>query len=309
MSVRGTDVSWHADLSTVAVKLTYGCPSFESLKTALKNEKFVWHPEQKNWQRDTRTWYREDALKIAVLLRKAGYAVPAEQLRHIAAEHCRSHAPRIAESRQSTTQRNFPAPEGLTYLPFQRAGISYILRHKRVLLGDEMGLGKTIQILGTINADDSIRSALIVVPASLRDNWLREAKKWLIRNPCLINAKNLPADQSSIYQYLRISHGAEGANEMPELLVVASYDDVVAKPWVLDPDRCIQQASWGLFAVDEAHLLKALSSLRSKTILGERPYSQGTAPKASNYCVFATGTPVVNRPIELYRLIVNLQPR
>ena len=181
-----------------------------------------------------------------------------------------------------------------------------MLEHKRVLLGDEMGLGKAIQILGLINADHSIRSALIVVPGGLRDNWLRESKKWLIRKPRLISAQDLPLnpDEHSIHRYLRVPQGGE---DMPETLVVASYDDIVVKPWILEPNPCVGQPVWGLFAVDEAHLLKALSSVRAKTIFGERPWSQGMASQASTYCVLATGTPLTNRPLGLYRLIVNLQ--
>ena len=44
-----------------------------------------------------------------------------------------------------------PAPEGLAYMPFQKAGIIYASRRKHALLGDEPGLGKTVQAIGLAN--------------------------------------------------------------------------------------------------------------------------------------------------------------
>ena len=198
-------------------------------------------------------------LNLPRLLRKADYADPAEQLYNIAAEHCKTRAHRIAQSRLSSTPRAFPAPDGLAYLPFQRSGISYMLEHKRVLLGDEMGLGKAIQILGLISADHAIRSALIVVPGGLRDNWLRESKKWLIRKPRLISAQDLPLnpDEHSIHRYLRVPQDGE---DMPETLVVASYDDIVVKPWILEPNPCVGQPASSM----RRSSAKSTTSMRTK---------------------------------------------
>jgi SNF2 family DNA or RNA helicase len=41
-----------------------------------------------------------------------------------------------------------PAPNGLSYLPFQRAGIDFLAQHQAALLADEMGLGKTVEVAG-----------------------------------------------------------------------------------------------------------------------------------------------------------------
>ena len=62
--------------------------------------------------------------------------------------------------------------------PFQRAGVNYLLAQRRAFLADEQGLGKTIEALATLQADDAY-PAVVVCPASLKLNWLREIERWL----------------------------------------------------------------------------------------------------------------------------------
>ncbi len=62
--------------------------------------------------------------------------------------------------------------------PFQRAGVSYLLSQRRAFLADEQGLGKTIEALATLQADGAF-PAVVVCPASLKLNWLREIERWL----------------------------------------------------------------------------------------------------------------------------------
>ncbi len=49
---------------------------------------------------------------------------------------------RINGSRATTGDFDAPAPEGLAYMPFQKAGIEYLVNSSDVLLADDMGLGK-----------------------------------------------------------------------------------------------------------------------------------------------------------------------
>ena len=62
--------------------------------------------------------------------------------------------------------------------PFQRAGVSYLLERRRAFLADEQGLGKTIEALAAIEAAGAY-PAVVVCPASLKLNWLRELARWL----------------------------------------------------------------------------------------------------------------------------------
>ncbi len=62
--------------------------------------------------------------------------------------------------------------------PFQRAGVAYLLEQRRAFLADEQGLGKTIEALATLQADNAY-PAIVVCPASLKLNWMREIARWL----------------------------------------------------------------------------------------------------------------------------------
>ncbi|HWH93195.1 MAG TPA: DEAD/DEAH box helicase [Baekduia sp.] len=99
-----------------------------------------------------------------------------EDLREEAAEAA-------AQIRRSKATEGEPIAEIVDRLggelqPFQWAGVRYVLDARRVFLSDEQGLGKTVQALATLEADDAF-PAVVVCPASLKLNWLREAGRWL----------------------------------------------------------------------------------------------------------------------------------
>lgn len=126
-----------------------------------------WDPEQKRW------WTKDESRAVALLAHADEKAK----------EKLGAAAKAIEASAASDSEIEIPAPAGLTYLPYQRAGIAYAMQRKGSLIGDEMGLGKTIQALGVMNASgESAYPALIVCPAILRLNWKKEAQKWLLRD-------------------------------------------------------------------------------------------------------------------------------
>ena len=96
--------------------------------------------------------------------------------------------------------------------PFQRAGVSYLLEQRRAFLADEQGLGKTIEALATLEADGAY-PAIVVCPASLKLNWLREIERWL------------PARTRAGAR----RHGARRAGPRPPDITVVNYDIVAAR--------------------------------------------------------------------------------
>ena len=116
--------------------------------------------------------------------------------------------------------------EGQNYLPYQQAGIEFVVERQNVLLADPPGLGKTIEIAGTLNQLRSPR-VLIVCPASLRLNWIQELQKWL--------------------------------SYAPESLEVVSVDSV----WRKGVFSRLVATSFDFMAVDEAQYIKEMDSKRS----------------------------------------------
>jgi SWI/SNF-related matrix-associated actin-dependent regulator 1 of chromatin subfamily A len=109
-----------------------------------------------------------------------------------------------------------------------------------------MGLGKTIQALGTVNACPDIKTVLVVCPKSLRLNWVREAKKWLVRdfNYHMVEAgdETVPADATFVVVNYNLLKGEV-------------YDALMAR-------------NWDLLVADEAHYAKNPKAQRSQALLG-----------------------------------------
>jgi len=151
--------------------------------------------------------------------------------------------------------------------PFQGAAVQYAVRARRTFLADEPGLGKTLQALASVEMDGAF-PALIVCPASLRLNWLRETARWLPGR----SARALDPDRPVL----------DG-----DVLVV-SYD--VLHRLTEPLERCPPRA----LVLDEAHFCKNPSARRTEAALT----IAGTLDEEA-LVLLLTGTPVVNRPEDL----------
>ena len=66
-------------------------------------------------------------------------------------------------------------------MPFQRQGVEALVAMDRLLLSDDMGLGKTVQAIAALRVlkmKGDLRSALVVAPAGVLDQWRREIERW-----------------------------------------------------------------------------------------------------------------------------------
>ena len=170
-----------------------------------------------------------------------------------------------------------PAPEGLSYLPFQRAGIEFLSQGEAALLGDEMGCGKTVQLAGLLNYCPEIVRVLVVCPASLKINWQRELTRWLVdssRSIAVWNGGKKPGSSASV--------------------VILNYE-LLGK---FETD--LKRAPWDLIVFDEAHFLKTPEAQRTRAAKRLVPYARRR--------VCLTGTPMLGRPAELWSLLNLLDP-
>jgi SWI/SNF-related matrix-associated actin-dependent regulator 1 of chromatin subfamily A len=175
-------------------------------------------------------------------------------------------------SRAVATTEEFPVPAGLEYLPFQKAGIAYALRTPNCLIGDEMGLGKTVQALGLLNVCEW-RKAIVICPATLKLNWKREAMKWLVERK-LVQVVN-----------------AGEPFKLRDGVTVINFD-------ILGRYKELLEADWDVVIVDEAHAIKNPKAQRTKRILGLK----------SQRFVALSGTPMLNRPVELWTIAHRCAP-
>ncbi|MGI4945038.1 MAG: DEAD/DEAH box helicase [Janthinobacterium lividum] len=246
------------------------------------------------WVRERTRWQAPNALAALELV---DYASEADQVRlradaekFRAAEEVRQQAEAekvaaaVLASRATDADISIPASSNLSYLGYQKAGIAYALARRDTLIADEMGLGKTIQALGVMNVDAAKAhvagrklSVLVIAPKIALRNWQREAEKWLV-NPL----------STAIWT----SKKQEAAD-----FVVINYD-VLARPAVA---KAIRARRWDVAVFDEAHALKNEKAARTKAALGS-PADGITAIKAGRR-LFLTGTPILNRPIELFPVL------
>lgn len=174
-----------------------------------------------------------------------------------------------------------PAPPGLRYRAYQVEAICFARERRNVLIADQMGTGKTISTVGIINDDPSIRKVLIVCPASLKINWARELLKWLVRREVTLG----------------IAHPRRGFPLSD--IVIINYENLKTF------HRNIHATEWDLIVADEAHYLKNPRARRTQEIMGYQhkdPIKRRPKLEARRV-VFLTGTPIVNRPSELWPLL------
>ena len=209
------------------------------------------------------------------------------ELQRIREEH--AHAAGLVELSAATDAPLELPGLGGELKPFQRAGVRYLLSQRRAFLADEQGLGKTIEALAAIEADGAY-PAVIVCPASLKLNWMREIERWLPHR----SARALSGTGGSSTADARRDGQAPGRRDgrngglAPTDITVVNYDILAAR------ERELARPSPRALVLDESHYCKNGAAKRTQAAV------RVAASVPVNGLVLAlTGTPVMNRPNEL----------
>lgn len=155
----------------------------------------------------------------------------------------------------------------------QIEGIEFLKSRVSAILADDMGMGKTRT---TIMAVGSMPGGTIVIcPASIKINWKREIETVLPESKIFI-----------------IESGSK--KEIPQEIewLIVNYD-LVGK-YQQELYELAQEVMPNL-VIDEAHYIKSKKAIRSKNTLAIASVAKRV------FCL--TGTPVLNRPIELFNLL------
>lgn len=160
---------------------------------------------------------------------------------------------------------------------FQESGVSFIeAKGGRCLLADDMGLGKTIQALAYLQLHPEIRPVIIALPVSLKLNWEKEAKAWL-------------SDPD-----VELLSGRTPYKTHAKILII-NYD--ILQGWA---DYIIKVIKPKALILDEVHSIK--NSGAKKTKAAKR------IGKNVEHIIAISGTPVLNRPIEIYNAVTMINP-
>lgn len=225
------------------------------------------------WNPDKRVWWTGQPF-VAAELRE--HAAPCALAEIQAAED----ALKQSTAAVTVSDIEIPLPEGKSLFPYQRAGVEFSQARNAVLIGDEMGLGKTVQAIALINIGRP-EKVLIICPATLKLNWQKECARWLTD--------------------IRLVHVLKSGDAFPTQpdIVVMNYD--IATKYK-DQIRGIE---WDMLICDEAHYMKNPRAQRTTAILGKGKKEKGVRAAKK---VFLTGTPITNRPVELWPLVNYLFP-
>lgn len=146
------------------------------------------------------------------------------------------------------------------------------------LLADDMGLGKTGTLIALVASSQNGRPSLVVAPATLLANWLREIERFC------------PALRAGLH------HGSS-RNLTPSSL--GEYDVIVTSYATMRNDvALLTRVSWNIIALDEAQRVKN----------PEAGVASAVRQLKARCPVALTGTPFENRPMDLWSLMEFIQP-
>lgn len=164
--------------------------------------------------------------------------------------------------------------------PFQTVDIKFMQQSPRCINANQMGTGKTIESL--MLADEiGAEKVLVVCSQSKMDDWIEEIEKWNILDSSLTKVAGSPLKkQKALYETTRFK--------------------VITHGLLRDTDRygSVFIELWDLVLIDEGHRLKNIKSAQAN----------GASRLKSKNFVIITGTPMLNRPSELYALLHILFP-
>ena len=153
---------------------------------------------------------------------------------------------------------------------YQAEGVAHMLRQSGACMGDDMGLGKSRQTVVASRMAAGSGRVLIVCPASLRLNWEREIKM--------------------VYPDARV--GLIGEDRISTL---AGCDWVIGNYERMGGLVRESELEFAVMAVDEAHYLKEYKSGRTRNVF--------LLAARIERCFVVTGTPLLNREIEMHTLL------
>ena len=151
--------------------------------------------------------------------------------------------------------------------PFQKEGAKWLVEKEKAMLGWDMGTGKTPTSLVAIHSADAY-PALIVTTASMKYTWAEEIEKWLPNKT------------------VKVLNGGKALGKYGDTDFTIINYDILTKH--IGP---IEHAGFKGAVLDESHKIKTRNAKRTSSalkIVRELPY-----------VFLLSGTPVMNKPVEL----------
>ena len=236
--------------------------------------KFPYDPEviaevkklpQRTWDMKKKHWTAPITIGVLEFADKYKFDVE-DSVREKIIELTKKSTELLVKSTSTDADVTIPTLNG-TLMPYQKAGVAYAGSVGRCLIADQMGLGKTVEAIASLEYRDAF-PAIIVCPASLKENWKREINKWLPhRSVNILSGKgNIANVDVNIVNYDIIGRFVEPIMHLKPMGLV----------------------------LDESHYVKTSKTKRTEAVrdIAKKVPQTGTV-------LLLSGTPVTNRPEEL----------
>lgn len=196
--------------------------------------------------------------------------------------------------------------------PYQADGVAHLERWDgNVLLADEPGLGKTAQVMAYAYKNDRF-PMLAIMPKTLLLNWRREITLMLGTQLKVLIVGWVPSQRrlgELLAQYPHVHYSRTPLSGYDVTLI--NYDIVQRNR------RDLESVGYEYVVCDESHKIKNPKAQRTQAILrlvtgrvpvkgkrGDSRVVHDGIPRVT----FCTGTPIVNRPQELWSTVNTLAP-
>jgi len=158
-----------------------------------------------------------------------------------------------------------------TLFEYQKKDVYFMSKKKRALNGNEMGLGKTLETISTC-LNVGFKKILIVAPTTLKHNWIREIEKFT-NESCVMTDNN---NFRTLLAKIKLSR-----------FVVVHYE--MMRKYIKE----IIPMGFDCIVCDEAHKIKNKDAKLTQAVKQLKPEG----------IFLLTGTPIMNRPEELWSLL------
>lgn len=167
---------------------------------------------------------------------------------------------------------------------YQAVAADLMAQHDRYGLHDEMGIGKTATTIGAIDRIKG-RRGMIICPGMLRENWIKEFRKFGTQQLRLCKGQN-------IHDFVAWSRGRFD-------VLITSYE--LATKWTEDFRKMGEILDFVAF--DEAHYMKNSNAARTKAMLGVEASGDDSLVEWAVHAWHVTGTPMANDPMDIYTFL------
>ena len=178
----------------------------------------------------------------------------------------------------------------------QKEVIKYGIYKNSFLLGDEMGLGKTAAIIHYSlykKQYENYNKCLIITGInSLKYNWQIEIEKHSNATGYILGTKIKKNGHKTLGGSKKIIEDLHNINNIDGYFIITNIESIRNKNILKAIQNCLINNQINMICIDEAQCLRSYNSIQSKNIISLKARTK----------IAMTGTPIMNKPIELYTI-------